>query len=173
VRRLVLTLVLACGGVAHADHPNGVAQRLARFIFDGCDYLAANFPQPHKPEPHRKLAAHFGRIVKTEPRGIGLEYVLKTNGFEGWDIAYWERGVDLTIPANVAIAMGDLQSLLGSDRAPDVDRAVSRSADGATAEYEEREFHPPGHGLCRVTVHAEADARKGVERRIFSLRFID
>jgi hypothetical protein len=38
----------------------------------------------------------------------------------------------------------------------------------------DREFKPlVEHGHCLVTVSAEADRKKGAERRVFSLRFGD
>lgn len=159
---------------ANADTPTGVAQQLARFIFDGCDYFEAHSLQPHRPDPpHRMLAAHFGHVVKTQERGIALEYVLKVQKFAGWDISYWERGVDMKLPPTVAITMGDLQRLLGPEQLPDVDLAVSNTAIGAKVDLADRVFEPPGHGVCRVTVRTEADPKKGPERRVFSLRFAD
>ncbi len=172
MRLLLVAAVVAWSCGAHADVPNGIAQRLVRFMFEGCDYLSANSPEPHQPEPpDKKLAAHFGRIVKTQKRGIGLEYVLKTSTFAGWDVTYWFRGIDLKPPPTVAITMGDLQKLLGADDSPDVDYAVSATASGTKIAVEDRVFDLHREDACRVEVRAEADEKKGPERRVFSLRF--
>jgi hypothetical protein len=172
VKILAVTLLIAFSAPASADVPNGVAERVSHFILDGCDYLEKNSPQPFKPEPaHKRLAAHFGHIVKSQKRGIGIEYLLKVPAYDGWELAYWERGVDMKPPPTVAITMGDLQHWLGRDEAPDVDYAMSATSGGSEREFAEREFQPPGHGVCRVSVQTEVDAKKGPARRVFSLRF--
>jgi hypothetical protein len=172
VRPFIVALSLAFTMPAWADVPKGVAERLGHFILEGCDYLEKNSPQPFKPEPaHKKLATHFGHIVKTQKRGIGIEYLLKVAGYDGWELSYSERGVDMKLPSTVAVSMGDLQHWLGRDEAPDVDYAMSATSDGSKREFDERVFQPPGHGVCRISVQTEADAKKGAERRVFSLRF--
>ncbi len=168
--RLVVVLLIAWSMPASGDTPSGVSERVARFVLAGCDYLEKNSPQPFKPEPaHKKLAAHFGRIVRTQKRGIGTEYLLKVPAFDGWDFSYWERAVELKVPPTVAITLADLQHWLGQDAAIDVDNAVSATSTGTMRESEERVFQPPGHGVCRVFANTEAE--KGAERRVFSLRF--
>jgi hypothetical protein len=172
VKRIAVALVLAWSCVANADVPAGVASRVARFIFAGCDYFDTKPPQPDNPGPlDKKLAAHFGRVTRSELDGIRVRYDLKVSGFDGWDVSYWSRGIDIKFPPTVTITMGDLQKILGPDDAIDVDYALSTTSTGAKIATEEREFNPKREDNCYVTVRAEADKRKGPERRVFSLRF--
>ena len=181
MRPLAVVMLIAWSCAAYGDVPSGVAERVARFIFTSCDYLTANTPEPHKPEPpEKKLAEHFGHIVKTRRRGIAVEYVLKSPLFDGWDVSYWQRGVNLKFPSTVAITIGDLQRFLGPDDAPDVDYAVAAPSSGdkesnwsRVVQLEDRVFDPKRDDYCHITVQAEADKKKGAARRVFSLRFID
>lgn len=174
MKPLVVTLLLAWSAAARADVPAGVAQRVVRFIFDGCDYLTAHSPEPHKPSPaDKKLAAHFGRITGSHADGIRTRYELKTAAFEDWEISYWARGIDIKFPPTVAITIGDLARLLGPDDVVDVDYALSATSANTKVEIEDREFNPQRDDYCHITVRAEADKRKGTERRVFSLRFVD
>jgi hypothetical protein len=175
-RRLVVLLaLLASSIVARADVPTGIAKRVVRFAFDGCDYLNTITPNPDNPGPlDKKLAAHFGKITKSQADGIRIRYELKTARFDGWSVSYWARGVDIEFPASVSITMSDLQQLLGPDEAQDVDYVASTTTTTAAKnEVETREFNPKRDGYCYVTVRAEANRKKGAERRVFSLRFAD
>ena len=172
MKRIAVAVVLTWSCVANAEVPVGITNRVVRFLFAGCDYLATKPPQPDNPGPlDKKLAAHFGHITKSEADGIRTRYHLKTAAFEGWDVSYWSRGLDIGFPATVAITIGDLQRLLGPDDAVDGDYALSTTSAGTKAELEDREFNPKREDNCYVTVRAEKDKRKGAERRVFSLRF--
>jgi len=171
MRFFVIVCTVALGVHARADVPSGVAERLSHFALDGCDYLKQHSLKPFKPEPPpKKLAAHFGRITRTQKRGIAVEYVLKAPSFDEWEVSYWERGVDMKVPASVAITLGDLQSYFGRDKDVDVDYAMA-TATGEASEREERMFEPPGHGVCWIFVEVQTDRKLGPSRRVFTLRF--
>lgn len=177
MRRFVVAALVVWSSTSAADIPAGITKQVANFIFDGCDYIHAQQARSFKQEReqkanHKKLALHFGRVVSSHRRGIDVEYVVRAPTLPQWDVSYWIYGVDIRIPATVAITMGDLQYLLGRDATPSVDYALSVTRDNAAKiELAERDFEPPGHGGCRVAVQTEADEKKGPERRVFSLRF--
>jgi hypothetical protein len=174
VKPLVVALVVAWSCGAHADVPAGVAQRLVRFVFAGCDYLTAHEPSASHPEAaDKKLASHFGRILRSELDGTRMRYSLKTAAFDSWDVSYFARSIDLKFPPTVAITIGDLQRLLGPDDTPDVDYALSTTSTGPKIKVEDRVFDTHREDYCYVTVSAEADRSKGAERRVFSLHFVD
>jgi hypothetical protein len=173
VKFFVVIGLAAWSWTARADVPKGIAQRVAQFALDGCDFFKKNPPQPHKETPDKNFAMHFGRITRSERDGVRIRYDLKISAFDGWEVSYWARGVDMKVPSPMAITMGDLQQLLGRDDGVDVDKAMASTSAEAQSELEERVFQPHGHGVCRVFVQTEANGKKGAERRVFSLRFAD
>lgn len=175
MNRLIVALAaIVASSVASADEPTGTARRVVRFAFDGCEYLNTIAPDPDNPgRLDKKLAAHFGRIGKSQLDGIRTRYELKTAAFEGWTVSYWVRGVDIEFPATISITIGDLQRYLGPDEAQDGDYAMGNASTNSKSDVEVREFNPKREGYCYVTVRAEADRKKGAQRRVFSLRFAD
>jgi hypothetical protein len=155
---------------AHAEVPAGITQRVVTFIANGCDFFHA---EPTRPRPldDRKHATHFGTIAGAKRDGLPMRYSLKVAAFPGWDVSFWHDNVELKLPAQVAITMGDLQRFLGPDSARDVMYAMS-GGDQQPPPTEEREFEPQANRpTCRVHVVAERDAKKGPARRVFAIVF--
>ena len=175
MRPIIVLAVIAWAGVANAEVPTGISEKLVRFGRTGCRYLSSTVDvSSHARDDHQRYASHFGKIIKRTGDGHDAVYRLQVTELPGWQVDYRQRSIKMQIPPTVAIALGDLERLLGAAQTPDVDNAVSATTHDARALRSTLQweiYHPETQELCRFEVETEADERKGPQRRIFSLMF--
>jgi hypothetical protein len=162
--RIVAVAVVLHAAMARAEPATDVAKRLVDFAHGACDLMAKQGPRPTSSSEPR-LAAHFGRIVKSVDKNEGgLRYFLAVPQLAGWKVEYHLRKFRLHPPSDLRLSVQELVNLLGDVNYAPVEDPPSVRNDWAFAL-------PRGWGSCYLEVYTDLQGEDVHRQHVLAFHF--